>query len=61
MNTTLGAVLLVIAVMMLWLARSRDGEPIKPFRKIWVVGQLYALAVMSVGIMGIAMILNATG
>ena len=61
MDIATGGIIVAIAIAMVWLARSRDGEPIKPFRKYWVVGHLYAVAVMALGVLGIATMLGAGG
>ena len=45
-----------VAVVMLFLGRARGGEPLRIFR-VWIVGQIYALAIMSVGVIGIAVVI----
>jgi hypothetical protein len=51
-------VLIAVTIAMLLAARPRDGEP-APFLKIWVVGQVYALAAMVSAVMGVTiMIVN---
>jgi hypothetical protein len=57
MSLILGPALIGLAVAMIVLARSTDGEPV-PFLKIWAVGQAYALAVLSSAVSGIIVTLS---
>jgi len=57
MNFTGGLVLLAIPVAMVLLARPADGES-APFLKIWIVGQVYALAAMVSAVMGVTIVIT---
>lgn len=57
MTLTSGIVLLAGAVAMLFFGRPSDGVS-APFLKVWVVGQIYAMAAMVAGVMGVTMILS---
>jgi hypothetical protein len=50
-----GAALLAIAVLMVLVARPRDGESAS-FLKSWPVGQAYILVTMSSGVAGITLV-----
>lgn len=42
---------------MLVIARPADGES-APFLKVWIVGQVYALAAMVSGVIGVTIIIS---
>jgi hypothetical protein len=56
MNFLGGIILCAVAVVMLFLGRARGGEPLHIFR-VWIVGQIYALAILGVGVIGVAVII----
>ena len=56
MNSIAGLVLLALAAVMVLVARPGDGES-APFLKVWIVGQLYALAAMITGVAGITLVI----
>jgi hypothetical protein len=59
MNFTGGIVLLGASIVMIFFGRARAGEERAIFRRYWIVGQLYALITMMVGLAGVgAIILN---
>ena len=53
MNFTGGIVLLAVAVAMLFLGRARGGEQLHIFR-VWIVGQIYVMTAMIIGVLGVA-------
>ena len=57
MNFTAGLILIAVTVAMLLLARPRNGET-APFLKIWIVGQIYALAAMVSTVVGLTIIIS---
>jgi len=56
MNFTGGIILLAIGVVMIFFGKARGGEPLPIFR-VFVVGQLYAMTAMTLGVFGIAAII----
>ncbi len=56
MNFTGGLVLIAVAIAMVVLARPADGE-LAPFLKVWIVGQIYALAAMVTAVMGVTIVI----
>jgi hypothetical protein len=58
MNFTGGIILLAVGIAMLFFGRARGGEPLPIFR-VWIVGQLYIMTTMTIGIFGVsALIVN---
>jgi hypothetical protein len=53
MNFTGGLILIAIGVVMLFFGRARKGEQLRIFR-VWIVGQLYAMTAMTLGVFGVA-------
>jgi len=53
MNFTGGLVLILIGIVMLYFGRARGGEPLRIFR-VWIVGQLYVMTAMTLGVFGVA-------
>jgi hypothetical protein len=53
----LGAALLAGALLMVLVARPKDGDS-APFLKSWPLGQAYALSVMASAVAGVALILS---
>jgi hypothetical protein len=58
MSTAYGIAALCLAILMIWVARPADGISAPPFKKVWVVGQLYVMATMVVMVIGVALILK---
>jgi hypothetical protein len=56
MNFTSGIVLIAVAIAMIIIARPANGES-APFLKVWVVGQIYALAAMVSAVTGVTMVI----
>ena len=53
----LGAALLAGALLMVLVARPKDGDS-APFLKSWPLGQAYALGVMASAVAGVTLILS---
>ena len=53
MNFTGGLILIAIGIVMLFFGRARKGEQLRIFR-VWIVGQLYAMTAMTLGVFGVA-------
>lgn len=58
MNFTAGLVLLAVTVAMIVVARPADGVS-APFLKVWIVGQIYALAAMVSAVIGVTILIIA--
>ena len=57
MDFTAGLVLIAITVAMIVIARPKDGGA-APFLKVWIVGQIYALAAMVSAVIGVTIIIS---
>ena len=57
MSLMAGIVLIATSILALVLSRPRDGVAL-PFLRVWIVGQIYALTIMIVGIVGVALIIE---
>jgi hypothetical protein len=53
MNFTGGLILIAIGIAMLYFGRARGGESLHIFR-VWIVGQLYVMTAMTLGVFGVA-------
>ena len=53
MNFSLGVILLATAIVMIFFGRARGGQML-PIFKVWIVGQLYIMTAMTLGVFGIA-------
>ena len=53
MNFTGGLILIAIGIFMFFFGRARGGEPLSVFR-VWIVGQLYIMTAMTLGVFGVA-------
>jgi hypothetical protein len=53
MNFTGGIILIAAGIIMLFSGRARGGEPLRIFR-VWIVGQLYVMTAMTLGVFGVA-------
>ena len=53
MNFTLGIILIAACFAMVFFGRARGGKPL-PIFKVWIVGQLYVMAAMTLGVFGVA-------
>jgi hypothetical protein len=56
MNFTGGITLLAVGVIMIFFGKARGNEPLRIFR-VWIVGQLYAMTAMTLGVFGVAAII----
>jgi len=56
MNFTVGIALIAVAIAMIVLGRPSDGVA-REFLKVWIVGQIYAMTAMIVGVVGVAFII----
>ncbi len=56
MNFTGGLILIAVTVAMLVIARPADGES-APFLRVWIVGQIYALAAMVSAVLGVTIVI----
>jgi hypothetical protein len=59
MNFIYGVGLILLAIAMLWLGRAPKGQDTASFLRVWIFGQIYALAIMIFVVMGIALLFNA--
>jgi hypothetical protein len=55
MDFTVGLIMLAIALAMVLLGRPRDGVS-APFLRVWIVGQLYAMASLICIVMGVTLV-----
>jgi hypothetical protein len=53
MTFSLGIILVAAAIAMIFFGRARGGQ-VLPIFKVWIVGQLYVMAAMTLGVFGIA-------
>ena len=53
MNFTGGLILVAIAVAMVFFGKAKKGEALPIFR-VWIVGQLYVMTAMTIGVFGVA-------
>ena len=59
MKFSLGIILVVVSIAMIFFGRARGGQ-VLPIFKVWIVGQLYIMAAMTLGVFGIAdLIMNS--
>jgi hypothetical protein len=56
MNFAGGIILLLAAIAMIFLARNGE-ERIPLFRRFWIVGQLYIMTAITMGVFGVAAII----
>lgn len=56
MNFTGGLILVALGVVMIFFGRARGSEPLRIFR-VWIVGQLYVMTAMVLGVFGVAAII----
>jgi hypothetical protein len=52
-----GLVLIVIAIGMILIGRPADGVAAR-FLRVWIVGQVYAMATMIVAVMGVTLVIS---
>ena len=57
MNFTAGLFLLAVTVAMIVVARPADGVS-APFLRVWIVGQVYALAAMVSAVIGVTILIT---
>jgi hypothetical protein len=56
MNFIGGVILVAVGVVMIFFGRARGGEQLPIFR-VWIVGQLYVMTAMTLGVFGVAAII----
>ncbi len=56
MSVMAGIVLIAASIVALFLSRPRDGVAL-PFLRVWIVGVIYAMTIMIVGLVGGALII----
>lgn len=56
MSFTAGLVLIAVTIAMIVMGRPTDGES-APFLRVWIVGQLYALAAMASAVLGVTIMI----
>jgi hypothetical protein len=56
MNFTGGIIMCAVAIAMIFFGRARGGEPLHIFR-VFIVGQLYVMTAMSLGVFGVAAVI----
>ena len=56
MNFTGGLILVALGLVMIFFGRARGSEPLRIFR-VWIVGQLYVMTAMVLGVFGVAAII----
>jgi hypothetical protein len=56
MNFTGGVILVALGLVMIFFGRARGTEPLRIFR-VWIVGQLYVMTAMVLGVFGVAAII----
>ena len=56
MNFVGGFILLLVAIAMILFARNGEGR-IPIFRRVWIVGLLYIMTAMTIGVFGVAAII----
>jgi hypothetical protein len=55
MGLSEGAILIAVAVVMIFLGRPKG--PIAPFLQVYIVGQLYVMTAMVLGVIGVAFLI----
>jgi hypothetical protein len=57
MGFTEGFILIVVAIVLIFLGRA--GGPVTRFMQVYIVGQIYVMTAMTMGVIGVAfMIVN---
>jgi hypothetical protein len=52
-----GWIMLVIAVVLIFLGRARNGEQLAVFQKSWVIEQGYVMTAQLLGMIGLAFVI----
>jgi hypothetical protein len=55
MGLSEGAILIAVAVVMIFLGRPKG--PIAPFLQVYIVGQLYVMTAMVLGVIGVVFLI----
>jgi hypothetical protein len=55
MGLTEGVVLIAVAMVMIFLGRPKG--PIAPFLQVYIVGQLYVMSAMVMGVLGVTLLI----
>lgn len=58
MGLSFGIGILCFGIFMIWLAKPADGEAAAMFKKSWVLGQIYVMAILLVFVTGAAFLLT---
>jgi hypothetical protein len=58
MNIAIGLTFIAVTVIMMLVARPRDGVS-APFLRIWIVGQVYVLVALVSAVLGAAAIISS--
>jgi hypothetical protein len=56
MNFIGGVIMVAVGVVMIFFGRARGGEQLPIFR-VWIVGQLYVMTAMTLGVFGVTAII----
>ena len=55
MGLSEGVALIVVAIVMIFLGRPKG--PVAPFLQVYIVGQLYVMSAMIMGVLGAALLI----
>jgi hypothetical protein len=55
MGLTEGVTLIVIAIVLIFLGRPKG--PVAPYLQVYIVGQLYVMSAMIMGVIGVAFLI----
>jgi hypothetical protein len=55
MGLTEGVVLIAVAMVMIFLGRPKG--PVAPFLQVYIVGQLYVMSAMVMGVLGVTLLI----
>ncbi|HEX5213171.1 MAG TPA: hypothetical protein VFW22_15710 [Pseudolabrys sp.] len=58
MDFGFGIGLIAVALVMIWFGRPKSGEECRPWLRHYLVGQLYVMTAMSLGVFGTSLLLN---
>jgi len=58
MNIAIGLTFIAVTVIMMLVARPRDGVS-APFLRIWIVGQVYVLVALVSAVLGAAAVISS--
>jgi len=55
MGLTEGVTLIAVAIVMIFLGRPKG--PVAPFLQVYIVGQLYVMSAMVMGVLGVTLLI----